>query len=60
MATLYMYTHKHPPLPTAIYAFMVPMEGVAVDEGQLVADIQRSIRKQIGSFATPQRYLVSA
>ena len=59
MANLYMYTTQTS-LATAIYAFMVPMEGVAVDEGQLVADIQRSIRKQIGSFATPQRYLVSA
>ncbi len=48
-----------PSLPTAIYAFMVPMEGVAVDEEELVADIQASIRKKIGSFAVPQRYLVS-
>ena len=48
-----------PSLPAAIYAFMVPMEGVAVDEEELVADIQASIRKKIGSFAVPQRYLVS-
>ncbi|XP_064402705.1 acetyl-coenzyme A synthetase 2-like, mitochondrial [Halichondria panicea] len=50
--------YPHDTFGEAIYAFMVPMEGVAVDEEELVADIQASIRKKIGSFAVPQRYLI--
>ena len=52
------HPHRHTHTHTAIYAFMVPMEGVRDSEEEIVKDIQGSIKKQIGSFAVPQRYLV--
>ncbi len=54
-----MVGYPHDVYGEAIYAFMVPMEGVAVDEAAMITQLRESIKKQIGSFAIPQRFLVS-
>ena len=48
-----------PLMHLGIYAFVILKDGVTDKEENITTDLKQLVKKQIGSFAVPQEFLVS-
>ena len=51
-----VYTYLH----AGIYAFVIEKDGVNDSEDEVIQQLRQLIRNQIGGFAVPEHFLVSA
>ena len=52
------HTHTHTS-PTAVYAFIILKDNVTESEEEMIKRMKAIVKSQIGSFAVPEKLLVS-